>query len=198
LSGFLCTVVLYAIFTVASHFVSVHVTKAMSSLTAWNRAVSRARAEGFTGAPRKGSEFYRRAMHLLRAGGAEIDDDDDFFTPEKSTLSTDEESGGEGEESDDDVTSTDDESKSEGAVSDDDDDKSGVSADTGFADVLGSMPRALRGEYLKRFGPQFVRTPAKAAELLEALAEDKPVYRRRGPLMFPTVIRRAPRIKVSK
>ena len=75
-------------------------------------------------------------------------------------------------------------------ISDDDDED--------FADVLGSMPRALRNEYLKQFGPRFVRTPAKAADLLEALAEDKPVYRRRGPLMFPSVIRRGPRIKVSK
>jgi hypothetical protein len=88
-----------------------------------------------------------------------------------------------------DVAPTDDESDFDSEPGDEDAD---------FTDVLGSMPRALRGEYLKRFGPQFVRTPAKAAELLESHDEDKPVYRRRGPLMFPTIERRGPRIKVSK
>ena len=194
----------------------------MSSLAEWNLAVSRAKAEGFNGVPRKGSKLHRRAMELLQTGIAEAidlytpgsrqdDDEDGFFTPQKSPsifhssqVSRPSYISPELDPPTDDEDEprtlfdtlrpdldppTDDESDIS-LISDDDDED--------FADVLGSMPRALRNEYLKHFGPRFVRTPAKAAELLEALAEDKPVYRRRGPLMFPTVIRRGPRIKVSK
>ena len=191
----------------------------MSSLAEWNLAVSRAKAEGLSGVARKGSKLHRRAMELLQTGEAEAidlytpnqDDNDDFFTPQKSPSIFDSsqvsrpsyispELDPPTDDEDEPRTlfdtlrpdldpPTDDESDIS-PISDDDDED--------FADVLGSMPRALRNEYLKQFGPRFVRTPAKAAELLEALAEDKPVYRRRGPLMFPSVIRRGPRIKVSK
>ena len=192
----------------------------MSSLAEWNLAVSRARAEGLQGMPRKGSKLHRRAMELLQTVDAEAidlytpssrqdDDEDDFFTPQKSPSIFDslQESrpsyiSPELAPPSDDETDTlfDALSPALDPPTDDESDVSLVSDDddADFADVLGSMPSALRGEYLKRFGPQFVRTPAKAAELLEALAEDKPVYRRRGPLMFPAVERRGPRIKVSK
>ena len=46
----------------------------MSSLVEWNLAVSRAKAEGFNGVPRKGSKLHRRAMELLQTGIAEAID----------------------------------------------------------------------------------------------------------------------------
>ena len=70
--------------------------------------------------------------------------------------------------------------------------------DAAFTEAMYGLPKVMRDRYLQTFGSKFVRSPAQAAELLERLAEDKSVIRRRGPLTHVPVERRAPRIKASK
>ena len=70
--------------------------------------------------------------------------------------------------------------------------------DAAFTEAMYGLPKVMRDRYLQTFGSKFIRSPAQAAELLERLAEDKSVIRRRGPLTHVPVERRAPRIKASK